>query len=467
MLPILVGLLVLAVSSSAPLAAQSLAGLAAINGTVRDASDAVIAGANVTVSNPSNGIQRRLVTNESGYFLVPSLPPGPDYAVSVEKAGFATYELKGIQLQVGQNASLAITINVAGQAQTVSVSDTPPIVDQAKVGVSQVVDSTQIQNLPINGRRVDTFVLLTPGVTTDGTFGGVTFRGMPSGNAFLQDGNDTTMSFYNENAGRTRISSNISQDAVQEFQVQASGYSAEFGRAVGGVINTVSKSGTNEVHGTAYWYFRNQDFNARDRYASINPLETRHQAGGSLGGPIVKDRLFYFFNGEITRRDFPLISSILNPQFFNAAGTFIGTCAAPATAQQCTNAVNYFRRFFGTVDRTASQNLGFGKLDWRPNDRHSISANFNLLNWRSPNGIQSAAVLTNAGGIGNNGLATVKDRWGRLSHTAIISASKVNEFRFGFFRDRQLDDINSALIPPNGLISGLTVQGQGNLGMPN
>ncbi|HUQ90364.1 MAG TPA: TonB-dependent receptor [Bryobacteraceae bacterium] len=467
MLPGFVCVLVLALSAVVSMSAQSMAGLGAINGTVQDATGAVVGGANVIVANPSNGIQRRLVSNDSGYFLAPSLPPGPDYTVTVEKPGFTTYEAKDLRLQVGQNVSLNVMLTVAGQAQSVSVSDSTPIVDQAKAGVSQVVDSAQIQNLPINGRRVDTFVLLTPGVTNDGTFGNVTFRGMPAGNAFLQDGNDTTQSFYNENGGRNRISSNISQDAVQEFQVQASGYSAEFGRAVGGVINTVSKSGTNAVHGTAYWYFRNQDFNARDRYASINPPETRHQAGGSIGGAIVKDRLFYFFNAEVTRRDFPLVSSILNPQFFNAAGTFIGVCGAPATAEQCTNAVNYFRRFFGTLERNVSQNLGFGKLDWRPNDRNSFSVNFNLLNWRSPNGIQSAAVLTNAGGFGNNGLATVKNRWARVAHTGIVSSTLVNEFRFGWFKDRQLDDINSSLLPPNGLISALTVSGQANLGMPN
>src|SRR5262249_29815065 len=170
-----------------------------------------------------------------------------------------------------------------------------------------VVYAPQIINLPINGMRVDTFVLLTPGVTNDGSFGAVTFRGMPSGNAFLQDGNDTTLQFYNENAGRTRISSNISQDSVQEFQVQTSGYSAEFGRAVGGVGNTVTKSGTNDVHGTGYWFFRNRTLNARDRYSPINPPEHRHQAGGSVGGAIRKDRLFYFVNYEATRRDFPLV----------------------------------------------------------------------------------------------------------------------------------------------------------------
>lgn len=449
-----------------PAAGQSLAGLGAVSGTVSDSSSSPVPAAQVTVTNPATGVVRRLTTNESGYFLAPSLQPGPGYEVKVQKDGFAIFEAKGVQLQVGQNVALKIVLSIAQQTQTVIVEDSTPIVEQAKTGVSQVVEGSQILNLPINGRRVDSFVLLSPGTTPDGTFGAVTFRGMPSGNAFLQDGNDTTQQFYNDNAGRTRISSNISQDSVQEFQVLTSGYSAEFGRAVGGVINTVTKSGTNSIHGTGYWFFRNQDFNARDRYAAFNPSESRHQAGGSIGGPIRKDKLFYFGNVEVTRRDFPLISTILNPQFFNAAGDFIGTCGAPATTQQCNNAVAYFRRFFGTVDRTVSQNLGFLKLDWRPSDRQSISASFNLLNWESPNGIQTAVALTNAGAIGNNGLSTVHTRWARLSHTGVINSTMVNEFRFGWFKDRLFDDVNYDLAPP-GVRTAVTVAGQANLGVPN
>jgi hypothetical protein len=437
-----------------------------VSGTVFDGTGAPIPGAQVTVTNQNTGVTRRLATNESGYFLAPSLQPGSGYEVKVEKDGFAAYEAKQLSLQVGQNVALNISLSIAQQSQTITVNEVTPMLEQTKTGVSQVVNSSQILNLPINGRRVDSFVLLSPGVTADGTFGAVSFRGMPSGNAFLQDGNDTTQQFYNENAGRTRISSNISQDSVQEFQVLTSGYSAEFGRAVGGVINTVTKSGTNNIHGAGYWFFRNQDFNARDRYAAFNPAESRHQAGGSIGGPIKKDKLFYFGNFEITRRDFPLISSILNPQFFNAAGTFIGACGAPATPQQCSNAVDYFRRFFGTVDRTVSQNLGFLKLDWRASDRQTISMSGNILNWESPNGIQSAATLTNAAAIGNNGLSTVRTRWARLAHTGILSSTTVNEFRFGWFKDRLFDDTNYDLAPP-GVRSAVTVQGQANLGVPN
>ena len=181
-----------------------------------------------------------------------------------------------------------------------------PIVDSTKTDVSQVVGSEQILELPINGRRVDSFALISPAVVPDGTFGLVSFRGIAGGNNFLTDGNDTTEQYYNENAGRTRITSQISQDAVQEFQVVSNNYSAEFGHATGGVVNTVTRSGRNDFHGTGYWFFRNQDFNAKDTFATINPLETRHQFGVSVGGKIIKDKLFYFFNYDGTRRDFPL-----------------------------------------------------------------------------------------------------------------------------------------------------------------
>lgn len=443
--------------------AQSLAGLGAISGTVTDASGAVIPSAKVIVANTSTGIRRNLETNEAGRFSAPSLPPGGGYQVSAVKEGFASYEAKGITIQVGQNVAINVTLSVQTQTQTVTITEATPVVDETKSGVSDLVGDSQIMNLPINGRRVDSFVLLTPGVTSDGTFGLVSFRGIPGGNAYLTDGNDTTQGYYNENAGRTRISTNLSQDAVQEFQVQTSGYSAEFGRAVGGVINTVTRSGSNRMHGTGYWFFRNHSLNARDRYASTNPKESRHQAGGSIGGPIKADKIFYFVNYDMTRRDFPLVSSIQNPQLFTPAGNFVGTCNA--SAQQCSNAISYFQRFFGVVPRTANQDAGFAKIDWRPNESNALSLSFNIMNWTSVNGIQTQAALTTGAGVGNNGDSTVKHRFARVAHTGIISPNLVNESRFGWFKDRLFDKVNADLAPPNGLLGQLSVQGQGNLGV--
>ncbi len=341
----------------------------------------------------------------------------------MEKPGFAKSVVGNIQLSVGQNLSLPLQLNVAEQTQTINVSATAPLVDQTKSGVSQVVNNQQINNLPTNGRRADQFALLTPGVTTDGTAGEVTFRGIPGGNEFLQDGNDVTQQWGIDAPGGAAVASNISQDAVQEFQVQTDGYSAEFGRAVGGIINTVVKSGTNEFHGSAYWYFRNRTLEAQDRYATVNPPEWRHQAGGTIGGPIIKDKLFFFGNVEITRRNFPLADSIVNPQFYSGS-TYVGQCGAPATAAQCAAAQAYFGRFFQTVDRSLSQNLGLLKVDWRPTDKNSVTASFNLMNFTSPNGAVTDVTATDGSGVGSNGNQTAHARTASLSDTYLFSSTR-------------------------------------------
>jgi outer membrane receptor protein involved in Fe transport len=444
--------------------AQSLAGLSALNGTVRDGSGAAVSDAAVIVANPSLGIERKLTSNGDGYFAVVSLPPASGYEVSVEKSGFARAVVHNVQLNVGANVTVPVVLGVAQQAQSVTVSDSAQLIEQTKSGVSQAVQNDEIQNLPTNGRRADQFALLTPGVTTDGTDGMVSFRGVPGGNAFLQDGNDVTQQWGIDVPGGSAVPSSLSQDAVQEFQVQTSGYSAEFGRAVGGVINTVIKSGTNSYHGSAFWYFRNRTLNAQDRYATVNPPEWRHQTGATVGGPIKKDKLFFFGSAEFTRRNFPLSDSIVNPQFYSGS-TYVGQCGAPATPAQCAAAQAYFGRFFQTVPRSLSQNLGLLKVDWRPNDKNSIAASFNLMNFTSPNGAVTAVTATDGSGVGGNGNQTAHTRTASLADTYILSSSLVNEARFGWFKDRRGQDINNALAPPNGLLSGLTVQGQGNLGV--
>ncbi len=449
----------LACALALPASAQSLAGLGAISGTVTDSSGAVVPGARVIVANTSTGIRRNLETNDAGLFSAPSLPPGGGYQVSAVKEGFAAYEAKGLVVQVGQNVSLNISLSVQAQSQEVTITEATPLVDETKSGVSQVVGSGQILNLPINGRRVDSFVLLTPGVVPDGTFGLISFRGIAGGNSFLTDGNDTTNQFYNENAGRTRISTQISQDAVQEFQVLTNGYSAEFGRASGGVVNTVTRSGSNDIHGTGYWFFRNRSLNATDRYATVNPPEWRHQAGGSIGGPIKKDKLFYFFNGEITRRNFPALNRVIAP-FTDSQGNLLPNACTTATPAQCQAASDYiFRNNNKMIDRTADSELLFGKLDWRPNESQSLSASFNYLRWLSPNGIQTQAVLTNNAATSNNANSTVRTRYARLAWTSIVNNSMVNEARFGWFKDRLFDEVNPEFIPASTGRLGVSVNG--------
>jgi hypothetical protein len=458
----LVGFLLIFVA--APALPQTAAGLAAISGVVRDPSGVAVPNANVVVADNSQGAIRTVTTNSGGVFAAPALLPGSGYKITVNAPGFALYEVPDLDLRVGQNLNLTVSLTVSPSVKVVEVTTTGAALQDTKTDVSQVIDSRLIQGLPINGRRVDSFVLLTPGVTNDSTFGLLTFRGVAGGNAFLIDGNDTTEQFFNENAGRTRIASQISQDAVQEFQVVSSNSSAEFGRAIGGVVNTVTRSGNNDLHGTAYWYFRNRTLDARDRYATINPDEVRHQTGFSLGGALAKDKLFYFVNGDFTRRNFPMVSSISRAGVIDpSTQSFIG-CSAPATPAQCAAINTILPRYFGLIPREANQDLGFGRLDWRPSERNTFSASLNYLRFMSPNGIQTNISSTTGAAIGSNGDDSVRARNGRVSWTAAPRPNWVNELRFGWATDRQADTFDQRMYNPALGAIGLTVAGQSGLG---
>jgi outer membrane receptor protein involved in Fe transport len=433
---------------------QTAGGVSGLTGVVTDASGAAVANAEILIDNARLAIHRKLATTAGGVFNAPALVPSPGYQVTINAAGFAQYRSRDITILVGQDLNIRAELQIASASTQVEVQGEATVVE-IKTDVSQNVTQRQIDNLPINGRRVDSFALLTPGVAPDGTFGLLSFRGIPGGNNFMTDGNDTTETFYNENAGRTRIPTQISQDAVQEFQVLSGAYSAEYGRALGGVVNTVTRSGTNDYHGTAYWFFRNRSLDARDPFASFNPHEARHQFGGSIAGPVIKDKLFFFLNTEEQLRDFPLVSSIISPSAIDGATrTWIGCGVASgglpsATAQQCAAINNTLNRFFTTLPRTANQQTGLGKIDWRPTDRNSLSFSFNYQHFNSPDGVQTGAVVTSGGAFNSNGIDDVQNRYGRADWTYIVSSSIVNEARFGWFKDRQADFLDFKLLDPN------------------
>ena len=443
------------------------AGLAEISGTVRDQSGAVVPDAQVTISNPSKGVEVKLNTSQGGVFDAPSLLPASGYEVTVDKSGFAHYETKDIDLAVGRNISLDISLALSGATAQVEVLGTPEV-DDTKSDVSQVIGSQQILDLPINGRRVDSFVLLTPGVTNDGNFGLLTFRGVANGNSFLLDGNDTTEQFYGENNGRTRLLSAISQDVVQEFQVVSANFSAEYGNAMGGVVNTVTRSGTNNYHGTAYWFYRDQDMNAKDAFASVNPDEWRLQSGASLGGPIIKDKLFFFVNGDFTRRNFPIVDSYtgtyLDPTTetfvpYNATSAPLGCNTAIATVAQCDAINSLLPRFYGLVPRTVDQDLVFGRIDYNLSPRNTFSFSFNYLHFKSPNGLQATLVSSTSGaGVNSNGNDFARVRNGKGTWTSVVTPNIVNTFRYGWDTDLQGDTLNPSL---NGVLGFLDVSAAG------
>ena len=451
-----------------PAYGQSAAGVAGISGVVRDPSGAVVPNAKVVVSSEGQGTVRTVNTNESGVFAAPALIPGSGYKVTVEATGFAAWEVKDVVLSVGQNLDLKVEVKVATANAQVEVTDVAPLVEDTKTDLSQVVNSRQILDLPINGRRVDNFVLLTPGVSNDGNFGLLTFRGVANGNNFLLDGNDNTEQFYVENAGRTRVVSQISQDAVQEFQVVSANFSAEYGQASGGVVNTVTRSGTNQLHGSGYWFYRNDAMEAHDPYAASIGPDSRTQGGGSLGGAFIKNKFFYFLNAEVTRRNDPLLDTLAKSGVVDGVNQVWVGCGATAggntnplpTTAQCSAINALLPRFFGSFPRKVSQDLGFARLDYHLSDRNTLSASFNFMQFRTPDGLQNTLIASTTGqAINGNGNDYSHVKNGRLAWTSVPTSSFVNEFRFGWMSDLDGDDPDLSLVGPLGLL-GVSVNGQ-------
>src|SRR5690349_3812837 len=242
----------------------------AVGGTVYDANGAVVPNATVVVHNNGTNAEQRVTTDVSGYYRVRQLQPAT-YTVTVNSTGFAPYKAENVIVQVGSLTDVSPRLGVAGTAETVSVSAETPEINTTSPDFAPVVDTTQIQNLPINGGRWSDFALLTPTVVNNGSgFGLVSVRGVSvllNNNTI--DGADNNQAFFSEERGRTRAGYSTPKVAIQEFQVNTSNYSSEYGRAAGAVINTVTKSGTNSYHGELYFFDRDNDWGAKNPFTKV------------------------------------------------------------------------------------------------------------------------------------------------------------------------------------------------------
>ncbi|HVO82166.1 MAG TPA: TonB-dependent receptor [Terriglobales bacterium] len=282
---------------------QATVSFAQLNGTILDSSGRAVVGASVTLRDISTNQTYSASSNASGYYVVPNLPPGK-YELTVQNAGFAKFVQTGIALSVGQTATIDVPLKVAAASEVVNVTTEAPPVEPTRSETSQVIDTVQIQGLPTNGRLFVDFALLTPGVATGRTslqstfteteVTRISFGGMRDlSNAVTVDGAD----YINEATGSQRATP--SQEAVSEFRVVNNSYGAEYGRALGGIVNVVTKSGTNDMHGSLYGYISNNDWNSRS-LLQLPQFDAyrRGQFGGTLGGPIQKDKTFFFMNYE-------------------------------------------------------------------------------------------------------------------------------------------------------------------------
>ncbi|MCM3877280.1 MAG: TonB-dependent receptor [Thermoanaerobaculia bacterium] len=425
---------------AAPLLAQSSAG--SISGTVADTAGGPLPGAGVTARNARTGATRTTVSNATGTFTFPLLAVGL-YGVTVDLSGFGSATKSGVEVNVGGDVSLKFVLALSSVKTAVTVTEEAPLIETTRTQQSDVVNENFIANLPTNGRNFIDFVLTTPGVTIDPRQGDISFAGQRGTlNSLVIDGANNDNTFFGQALGRTgsgRAPYQFSQDAVKEFQVNRNAYTAEYGRAGGAVINVVTKSGTNEYHGSAFEFFRDKGLNANDYINVINGRDKSNyhynQFGASLGGPILKDRLFFFANydGQRNTNGNPVI---LNTGSLNLSDP--DTAAGLAKLQPLTD----------SYDRGRNQDVFLLKADWEAGSTAHVSARYNRQRFTGSNNENGGTTQS----VTHSGNSLVNTDTLTASVTSSLSASLFNELRGQYAKDSEPGLANSAA--PEAVISG-------------
>jgi outer membrane receptor protein involved in Fe transport len=480
----------------------------AIAGTVVDPASAAIPGAAITLHNNGTNAEIKLVTDSNGYFKAALVPPGI-YTVTVSAPGFGVYTATLVPVTVGSLTSVSPSLKTGTVAESVEVNAVASVMKLESADVSATLTTQEIVDLPLNGGRWSNLALLTPGAVADSNgFGLIAFRGIsPLLNNIGIDGADNNQAFFSEERGRTRAGYSTSQIAIAEFQVNTGTYTAEYGRAAGGVMNAVTKSGTNNIHGQAYFQDRDNDWGALNPFTTLTsitasatggtptivtgqpfaPKDWRKRWGFGAGGPLVKDKLFWFYAYDQYKRNFPGLAKPATPSaFFNqwadmtlptgascttttATGTttlsskFSGSGSAGDTnacalawrvynGNYATAAAHYNQLLYGTAvsgvtgltgpgllddlgttPRTGDEVLNTPKLDWQINDKQHASFLFHRLRWDSPGGVQTQT--SNNYSKDAFGTDYVKLDYGLFKLDSLFSANLSNEFRFQYGRE--------------------------------
>lgn len=421
-----------------------------IRGAVNDPQGSAVPNATVKLTNTGTNKEETINTNDDGTYRFNNLQPGT-YAIEITGSGFGSFKREKVVVEVGQVTTIDASLGVAGASETVEVTTEAPTVNTSSQEVATNINQVSINELPINGRRWSNFALLTPTAVMDGNFGLVSFRGISGlANNSSVDGGDNNQSFASEERGRTRIGYVVSQASIREFQVNTSNYSAEYGRSAGGVVNAVTKSGTNEFHGQLFEYYRDNKFGTRNPKATqnvfnaatnsfqlvgIKPVDKRHQFGGAIGGPIIKDKLFFFFSYDQQKRNFPglaILGAANGVPYLNSVNRtqLIGK---GLTDKQIDDTRNFINSLTGESPRKANQTLFFPKIDWQVNSNNLFTFSYNRLRAESPGGFLTTATSTQAKNTFGTDRVDVDSVNTRLQST--ISANILNEFRFQYSRD--------------------------------
>jgi len=456
---------------------------ATLTGSVTDPSGAVIPNAKVSIKNTATGIITNATTNSAGLYTVPNLIPGP-YQVTVSAQGFQTEVRSGITLTVGAQQALNISLRVGQTTQTISVSGQAPTVELASSTLAAQVNSATVRQLPLNGRDWASLATLQPGVAQVRTQESITQVGGAARGIGMQmtiDGNRPTQNSYRldgiiindySNAGPGSVlGQNLGVDAIQEFSVLTNNYSAEYGFTSGGVVNAITRSGTNQFHGSAYEFLRNSNLDAANSFDNAGnitkPPFRRNQFGASAGGPIKKDKIFIFGDYEGLRQSLGVTNTSLTPSANARLGNIHDAAGNPITVPVDPNIAKFFTFYplpnIGLIGNGDTGNYAFAgqevvpenywttRGDVRISDKDSMYAS-----WYWDNSTLSQPDLLNQVLDGFTSLRT----GGGVEETHIFSPATVNTVRVGWNRTvmdsgQTLKAINPAAADPSlGMITG-------------
>ena len=426
----------------------------ALRGVIIDSSGGRLAGANVVLINTATGFRYSTETDASGEFVFQLLPPG-DYSARATAPGMSPQLSPKLQVAVGGTTKIEFKLSIAGVKETVTVTGEPPLVDTQPVAVSSLIDSRAIDELPLDGRRFTDLALLTPGVTQDPrgmtsssngdlAFGGI--RGYQS--SYLVDGADDNNAFFAQARGRYRAPYQFSNEVIQEFRVSSNTYGAELGRAGGAVVNVVTKSGTNQLHGSSFFFFRDGNFGATHPFLDFKPDGQQQQFGLTLGGPLRRSKAFFFAGFDQSIYRVPIVvrfldgSSVVTPQ--PPLGPESPGDYGPEDRALVFAAADQLSTQAGQFPAQMLGNAGFVKLDFELTPHELLSTRVNTSRYWGQNNVflDPVSPLTTFA-TSDNGEEQVATETGSLALTSSFSWRVVSHLRAQFSRDLQTSSSNT------------------------
>src|SRR5215470_5087324 len=453
-----------------------------LRGVVNDQAGAVLRNAKVSLISQASGQQLGRVTNSIGAFAFPTLPVGT-YMLEVSANGFQRQVVPALVIEIGQTTTINLKMAPGADGESITVTGESPLLRSEDSSLSSVINRPLIENVPLNGRRFLDLALLVPNASPDGEQGLVSFAGEQGGqdtgyanangaNSFTLDGASATSNYFGAARGGERAPYIFGENAIQEFQVAQSPYLAEYGAAATGFVNVVTRSGSNDLHGNAFYFNRNSGTGANDAVNKANgiprPVDILQQFGGAVGGPIVSNRAWFFVDYEQQRQKNPI--SVINPAFAEVDQEDFGveddaqlpapnaplpvpgdTNTAdpddPEYLQQVSNALNAIQSSLGTHPRFRNDWALFAKVDYRDakDDRWYLSVNWNRFD--SPGG---AIVGNQTSLFGSSTLANayVHDYHAAAGWSHTVGSNFLNELHGSFSRDDQFFT-PAGLVNPN------------------